>query len=487
MHDAVRVDVERDLDLRDATGRRCDAGELERAERLVVAGELALALEDLDRDGRLVVVCRGEGLAALGRDGRVALDELGHAAALGLDAEAQRRDVDEQDVLALALEDTGLQGCAHGDDLVRVDALVRFLAGLALDEFGDGGHAGRSTDEHDVVDVGDLDVRLADDVFEGLLGAVEQVLGEVLELRARDRLGERHGARLGQRQVRQVDRGAGRRGKLLLRLLRSLLQTLQGDLVTRDVDAGGLLELLDEVVDEALVPVVTAEAVVTRGRAHLDRGEVVVLAHLEQRDVERSATEVEDEDEFVFLAAVEAVGQSGGGGLVDDAQHVEARDLAGFLRGLTLGVVEVRGDGDDGIRHGVTEVGLGVALQLHEDARGDLLRRPLLAVDVVAPVGAHVALDGGDRAVDVRDGLALRGLTDEHLAVLRVCDHRGSGAEALGVGDDLRLATFEDADDGVRRTEVDSNSTCHVILLLFAPTLRQAQRARLSIPEAVDP
>src|SRR5690606_26037976 len=101
-----------------------------------------------------------------------------------------------QNVLALALEDTGLQGRAHGDDLVRVDALVRFLAGLALDELGDGGHTGRSTDEHYVVDVGDLDVRLADDVLERLLGAVEQVLGEVLELRAGDRLGERYGARV---------------------------------------------------------------------------------------------------------------------------------------------------------------------------------------------------------------------------------------------------------------------------------------------------
>ena len=195
MHDAVRVDVERDLDLRDAARRRSDAGELERAERLVVAGEVALALEDLDRDGRLVVVGRREGLAALGRDGRVALDELRHHAALGLDAEAQGGDVDEQDVLALALEDTGLEGSADGDDLVGVDALVRVLAGLALDELGDGGHTGRSTDEHDVVDVGDLDAGLADDVLERLLGAVEQVLREVLELRAREGLAERRPGR----------------------------------------------------------------------------------------------------------------------------------------------------------------------------------------------------------------------------------------------------------------------------------------------------
>ena len=96
---------------------------------LLSRAKLALALEDLDRarDGWLssAVVKTSD---ALGRDGRVALDELGHDAALGLDAEAQRGDVDEQHVLALALEDAGLQGGADGDDLVGVDALVGLLA-----------------------------------------------------------------------------------------------------------------------------------------------------------------------------------------------------------------------------------------------------------------------------------------------------------------------------------------------------------------------
>ena len=143
---------------------------------LLSLGDLALALEDLDQHGRLVVVGGREDLAALGRDGRVALDELGHQAALGLDAEAQRGDVDEQDVLALALEDAGLQGGADGDDLVRVDALVGLLAaGELLDDLGDGGHPGGAADEHDVVDLGELDAGVGDDLVERRLGALEQV------------------------------------------------------------------------------------------------------------------------------------------------------------------------------------------------------------------------------------------------------------------------------------------------------------------------
>ena len=125
VHDAVGVDVEGDLDLRHAARRRRQAGQLEHAELLVVGRDVALALVDLDLHAGLVVVRGREDLRALGRDRGVALDQLGHDAALGLDTQRQRGDVEQQDVLDLALEHAGLQRGADGDDLVRVHALVR--------------------------------------------------------------------------------------------------------------------------------------------------------------------------------------------------------------------------------------------------------------------------------------------------------------------------------------------------------------------------
>ena len=223
----------------------------------------------------------------------------------------------------------------------------------------------------------------------------------------------------------------------------------------------GVLELLDHPVDDPGVPVVTTEVVVTAGGLDLDgREAVVVLGDIEQRHVERAATEVEDEDGLVGLL-VETVGKRGRGRLVDDALDVEAGDLAGLLGGLALRVAEVRRHGDHGVGDGLAEVGLGVALELLQDERGDLLRRERLVVDLLGPVGAHVPLDGADGPVDVGDCLPLGDLADEHLAVLGEGDDRRGRPGTLGVRDDGGVSTLEDGDDGVRRAQVNSDRTCH--------------------------
>ena len=53
----------------------------------------------------------------------------------------------------------GLDGRADGDDLVRVDALVRLLAERDLDRLLDRRHARLAADEDDLVDVGRLEAR----------------------------------------------------------------------------------------------------------------------------------------------------------------------------------------------------------------------------------------------------------------------------------------------------------------------------------------
>src|SRR5713226_2818960 len=91
------------------------------------------------------------------------------------------------------------------------------------------------------------------------------------------------------RDEREVDLGLLRRAQLDLRLLRGLLEALQGLTVVAQIDALVLLELVDEPVDDPLVEVVAAEVRVAVRGLHLEDA----LAELEDRDVERAAARSE--------------------------------------------------------------------------------------------------------------------------------------------------------------------------------------------------
>ena len=288
---------------------------------------------------------------------------------------------------------------------------------------------------------------------------------------------------LGARRVggdeRQVDLGLLGGGELLLGVLRGLLQALQGHRVLAQVDAVLLLELVGKPVDDALVPVVAAEVVVAVGGENLDDA----VGEVEQRHVEGATAEVEDEDLLVDVLLVETVGESGCRGLVDDALDVEAGDLAGVLGSLALGVVEVRGDGDDGVGDGLAEVLLGIGLHLGENHGADLLGREVLAVDLddgtragagldlvrdglelgrdlVVPA-THEALDGEHGVGGVGDCLVLGRLADDAVAVGTESDDGRGGAVALGVDDDRGLAALEDRHGGVGGTKVDAQNLAH--------------------------
>src|SRR5690606_24295123 len=71
VEDTVGIDIEGHLDLRDATRCRRNCVEMETPDRAVVRGQLAVALQHVNFDGRLVFGCRREDLALPARDGRI--------------------------------------------------------------------------------------------------------------------------------------------------------------------------------------------------------------------------------------------------------------------------------------------------------------------------------------------------------------------------------------------------------------------------------
>ena len=235
---------------------------------------------------------------------------------------------------------------------------------------------------------------------------------------------------------------------------------------------------LTDVVDEGVVHVRAAQLGVPAGGNDL---EPALLPHLHDRDVQRAAAEVEHEDLQLLAGLLQAVGQTRRGGLVDDAQHLQARDLAGILGGRALVVVEVRGAGDDHLFHGVPEVRLRVLLDLLQDERRDLLGAVLLAEELELVVRPHLALGRVDGAVGVDGRLPARGLSHQPLSLLGEGHERrerfarrdpAPSADGMIVGP----AALHDRGGRVGSPQVDSDDSCH----MFSPLLlsRGFHRAR---------
>ena len=481
--DAVGVDVEGDLDLRHPARRRRQADEVELAQQLVVAGHLALALEHPDRHRVLMVLGGREHLALARGDGGVAVDQPGEDPAQRLDAEAERRHVEQQHVLDVALQHPGLDGRADRHHLVGVDAAVRLAPEEVLDRLDDLGHAGHAADQDHLADLPGRQAGILERGLARLDGALDQIVDQGLELGPGQLHRQMLGAGLVGGDEGQVDLGLHRARQLDLGLLGRLLEALQREPVFPEVDALLLLELVGEVADQAHVEVLAAQEGVAVGRLDLEHA----VADLEDRHVEGAAAEVVDRDGLA-LRLVETVGERGGGRLVDDAQHLQAGDLAGVLGRLALGVVEIGRHGDDGLGHLAAEIRLRRLLHLLEHVGADLARRVsralgfdpgIAVVRLDDPVGHHVLVLLGhgivetatDQALDreqgvfrVGDGLALGRLSDEDLLLVAEGDHGGGGAGALGVFDDLGVAALHDGDAGIGGTEIDADDFGHVAL-----------------------
>src|SRR5471032_1093772 len=83
-------------------------------------------------------------------------------------------------------------------------------------------------------------------------------------------------------------------------------------------------------------------------------------------------------------------------------------------------------------------------------------------------IGAHFALDRADRALGVRDGLALCQLADESLAGFRECDDGRRGSRAFRVRDNGGGLTLHNGNDGIRRAEVNADYFSHVLCSLLS-------------------
>merc|ERR1719189_1584750 len=264
VQDAVGVDVEGDLNLRNTSGSRGNTSQVKLAEEMVVLGHGPLPLVHLDGDGGLVVAVGGEGLGLFGRDVGVPLDEGGHHTASSLDTERERSHVQQEeakDGLALVpSQDGGLDSGSVSHGLVGVDGLVQLLpVEEVLQQLLDLGDPGGASDQNNVVDGALVHLGVPHGLLHRLQGSLEEVRAELFKPGPGDA-----GVEVNTLEQRvNLDVGLSGSRQSSLGSLTSSSQPPQSSLVALDVLLVLPLELVDKVVHHPVVEVLPTKMSVT--------------------------------------------------------------------------------------------------------------------------------------------------------------------------------------------------------------------------------
>ena len=131
VQNTIGINIKGDFNLRHTARGRGNAIQAEVAQCLIVTRHGAFALQHMNVHGRLTVGRRAKDFRLLGRDRGVAWDQGCHHATQGLQTQAQRCHVEQQQVADFTTQDTTLNRRADGNDFVRVHTFMRLFAGQA--------------------------------------------------------------------------------------------------------------------------------------------------------------------------------------------------------------------------------------------------------------------------------------------------------------------------------------------------------------------
>ena len=155
------------------------------------------------------------------------------------------------------------------------------------------------------------------------------------------------------------------------------------------------------------------------------------------RDVERAAAEIENENGLIFIQFIEAVGQRRRRRLVDNLENIQSGELAGRDRRRALRIIEICRDGDHGVRHRFLQIFFRVGFELFEDERRKFFRRINLAVEFAMKLFlrlADLALNEIDDPLRFRDRIILGERADDDApASNRITDGVMRSLSALGM------------------------------------------------------
>ena len=254
------------------------------------------------------------------------------------------------DVLVVELLDKGsLEGGSTGRQLGGINGSDRgggsqdfgLLGEDVAGQAGELGGVGNTAREDDLIDVKDVELGLLNNLLDQSSELAEDLAGKKLET----------GAVNGRTIVNTVNQGLnaqlsvaaqaeGLTGGLTLEL-----QLGQTTSVLAGVSLVLLYELLGEVVNDDLIQGGTTKLVVVGS----SQNSVHATAAGNNGNIGTGATEVSNDNQLVDNSRLGAsiVSHNSGNGLVDQLENVQISSLSGGNNGLTLGIGEIGGDGDN--------------------------------------------------------------------------------------------------------------------------------------------
>ena len=408
--------------------------------------------------GGLTVLEGGKFLRPGHRYGGVARNNLLHQATHGFQPQRQRNHVQQQHVAVRLVADQhiGLNGGTDGHDFVGIQAGQRFTRKKLANPASHQRHPGRATDHHH---------------FPHFIGGHTGIF---------QRPAARHQGLVDPGQDQGIELGPGQ-GTLPAgpahRHAVAVGQCLLGG--TGGVQQIALLSrghvgdpgLLLNPVGQRVIEVIAAQGRIATGGQHLE----YALVQTQNGDIEGTAAQIIHRN-HPFLTGVQAIGDGGGGGFVEQAQYLETGQSGRVLGALALGIIEIGRHCDHGTLNRVAQTVLGSLCQILQDLgrhlhRVDRSQRGVQLDDTGAGFPerirqsmtgnirqclAHQAFHRGDGVLRIKLGFVL-GVMANPQAVRSVMHHRRQQIAPLLIGQGFGQAAANHGDQGVGGTEIDTD------------------------------
>jgi NAD-specific glutamate dehydrogenase len=152
VQDAVSVDVERHLDLRQTAGRRRNTVQVKSSQCLIIPGHWSFAFQDLDIHSGLVVAVGRKSLLLARGHRRIPGNHRRRNSTGGFNRKCQWCNVEQKHGFHVAPRHAPLNSRTHSD-FVWVNTFVRLFADQLARRFDDLWHTGHSANQHQFIDI----------------------------------------------------------------------------------------------------------------------------------------------------------------------------------------------------------------------------------------------------------------------------------------------------------------------------------------------